>query len=106
MKQVKMFFSVAYEQEYGTYCESCPRPNEIIWNNIGIIERQGFKVKLLSIIYFILILLLLVFVLYFLLDIVYRGGMIEPYQSIVQNLVLTLLVIAALAFRGWMNRLS
>ena len=30
----------------------------------------------------------------------------EPYRSIVQNVILIFLVVIALSFRGWMNRLS
>ena len=64
--QLKMFFSNAYENKHGTYCEHCPQPSEIIWNNIGIIEKQSFKVKVLSVLYLILIMIFLVLLLYFL----------------------------------------
>ena len=39
------------------YCEPCPTPEEIIWNHIGQEERQKIKVKILSVIYFFLLLL-------------------------------------------------
>ena len=101
-----MFFSNKFEMDYGTYCESCPQPAEIIWKNIGIVERQSFKVKILSVLYFILILTFLVLVLYFLLDILYKSKMEQPWLTIVQNLILLFLVAVALTFRSWMNRLS
>ena len=102
-----MFFSNTYELKHGTYCERCPRPEEIIWNNIGVVERQGFRVKILSIIYLILILAVLVLIFHFLLDVLYKGTkMEEPYHSIVQNVILIFLVALALTFRSWMDRLS
>lgn len=36
LKVIKMFFSNNYEQEFRMYCEPCPRPEEILWKNIGI----------------------------------------------------------------------
>ena len=101
-----MFFSNNYEIKHGTYCQTCPKPEEIIWNNIGIIERQGMKVKLLSVLYFILILVFLIFVLSFVLDIIYNKNLGEPYQTILTNVILLFLVAVALTFRGWMNKLS
>lgn len=66
-----MFFSNKFEEKHGTYSEKCPRPEEIIWNNIGVIEKQGFKLKVLSVFYFIGILAILVVILSFVLDLIY-----------------------------------
>lgn len=71
-----------------------------------MIERQNFKVKILSVLYFILILAFLIFVLSEVLDIIYGKDLGEPLQSIVTNIILLFLVAIALIFRGWMNKLS
>lgn len=66
-----MFFSNNYEEEFRTYCEPTPRPEEILWKNIGIVEKQGLKVKILSIVYFILILAFVFAFLYFFMEVIY-----------------------------------
>ena len=60
----------------------------------------------MSVLYFFLILVILVLCLYFLLDILYKRHMDEPYHTIVQNVILLFIVVVALTFRGWMNKLS
>jgi magnesium-transporting ATPase (P-type) len=101
-----MFFSNNYEEEFRTYCEPCPRPEEILWKNIGIIEKQGFKVKVLSVIYFILILGFFVAFLYFFMEVVYVEPIAEPFKTILTNFILLFIVFVALTFRSLMGRLS
>lgn len=71
-----------------------------------MIERQNFKVKILSVLYFILILGFLILFLSEVLDIIYGRDLGEPLQTIVTNIILLFLVAVALTFRGWMNKLS
>lgn len=88
------------------YCEPCPTPEEIIWNHIGQEERQKIKVKILSVIYFFLLLLGSYGLLFFCMKIVYREIFPEPWNYIIANIILTVLVVIALTFRYLMNQLS
>lgn len=106
LKIIQMFFNNNYEEEYRMYCELAPRPEEILWKNIGIIEKQGFKVKILSVIYFILILGFFVAFLYFFMEVVYVEPIIEPFKSILTNFILIFIVFVGLTFRTLMDQLS
>lgn len=62
--------------------------------------------KILSVLYFILLLVLLVSVLYFALKVIYLRKLEQPYHTIFQNILLIVLVPVALTFRALMNKLS
>jgi hypothetical protein len=88
------------------FCEPCPPPNEIIWNHIGLEERQKIKVKILSIIYFFLLLGASYVLLFFCLHLVYRPIFAPIISVILTNIILIFVVIIALTFRVLMNHLS
>lgn len=88
------------------FCEPCPPPNEIIWNHIGLEERQKIKVKILSIIYFFLLLGASYVLLFFCLHLVYRPIFSPIVSVILTNIILIFVVVIALTFRVLMNHLS
>ena len=104
--KVRMFLSSSYEEGYGMYAEECPRPEEILWKNIGLIERQGLRSKVLGVLYFLGIVGFLCGFIYIFIRVIYLSEMEEPYKSIVVNVVLLGVVVVALIYRQLMNRVS
>ena len=94
------------EEDRKLYCEEAPRPEEIIWNNIGSTDGYKVKYKLLSILYFLLLLAGSYLLLFFCMAMIYNGWLDEPWNTIAINVVLTFLVAVALTFRSFMNQLS
>jgi hypothetical protein len=63
-------------------------------------------VKVLSVIYFLLILTALVAFLFFFMNVVYVWQIDEPFKGTLTNIILLFLVFVALTFRAVMNQLS
>jgi O-antigen/teichoic acid export membrane protein len=78
----------------------------MIWNNLGKEEREGARVKVKSIVYFIGSLLLFYLLLFFALQVIYYDELSEPLKSIVQFIILLIMTALALTFRQIMNKLS
>jgi hypothetical protein len=62
--------------------------------------------KLLSVVYFFLILAFCFFFIYFLLEVVFIYNIANPFKSVLQNFIMIFIVGVALTFRQLMNRLS
>lgn len=81
-------------------------PEEMIWNNLGKEEKEGARVKVKSIVYFIGSLMLFYLLLFFALQVIYYDELSEPLKSILQFVILLFMTALALAFRQIMNKLS
>lgn len=89
------------------YCEECPTCEEIIWNNIGSDDTQKIKAKVISVVYFFLLLGGSYLFLFFCMHLVYdRETLPKPLNQILANLVMILMVPVAITFRQLMDKLS
>jgi hypothetical protein len=92
------------------YCQECPTPDEILWNYLGEHEHQKFKLKILSVLYFFLLLFLSFIILYFCINVTYNKKnqfhISAPFDTIITNIFVTILVPISLTFRALMNMLS
>ena len=61
------------EEDRKLYCEQAPKPQEIIWNNIGSTDGYKVKYKLLSIVYFLLLLAASYLLMFFCMAMIYNG---------------------------------
>lgn len=71
VENARLFFSSRYCEERGIYCEECPMPEEMIWNNLGKEEKEGARVKVKSVLYFFGSLALFYLLLFFALQVIY-----------------------------------
>lgn len=115
-KQVLAKYSASYHHKVKTwlgmqdkdkvYCEGAPQPSEIIWQNIGSGDSYKLKYKVLSMVYFLLLLIGSYILLFFCMELVYQKWLEEPWNFIMINIILTFVVFVAMSFRAWMNKLS
>jgi hypothetical protein len=102
----KLFFNNQYSEEREVYCEACPKPEEMLWNNLGKAEKEGARVKAKSIAYFFLSLAGFYLLLFFALQIIYFDQLREPLKTILQFLILLVISVFSIAFRRIMDKLS
>lgn len=100
-------FMLGFGGRQKQFCENCPTNSEIIWNNIGSDQSQKLKLNVLSVLYFFLLIFGSYLFLFFCMHLVYdRAVLPSPWNVIIANIVMTIMVPIALTFRQLMNKLS
>lgn len=93
-------------QKEKVYAEKCPKPEEINWNYIGHHESQKIRVKIISFAIFVGLVAICYGILSFTFKVIYVYNIPSPFGGILSFLSLFLLVVMALSFRQFMNKLS
>lgn len=73
---------------------------------MGQHEEQKIKFKILSVVYFLVLIGVSYLVLFFCLEIIYKKLLEQPWEFIATNFILFFMVYLALTFRQVMNKLS
>ena len=88
------------------FCEECPKPDEIIWKNIGTTERQEQKLTFKSIAWYFVVLALALAILVGISRFIYFDSLTGTLKTALVNIVLLFVAVLIIAWRLIMNQLS